>query len=105
MNLKVNLKFAYGSLDVVLTAEKYFNSLFVPQIGSKVCIEDAEWQLHCLPTGGMRAEVSEVRWDTVTNLITVLTETQMYSDRDMEKRRLSHQEILEGKGWLCKFQN
>lgn len=102
--LNVKLRLLYGrsqqsSFCAEIIAEKFFDSSFVPQIGSQVCLD--------LPTKiNMAAKVSEVCWDTATHVITVYTETQMYSDdSDAEKQRSSHREILEDQGWSCKFRN
>lgn len=82
-----------GSVRCELRSQKGFLQPFVPQIGSVIYVQDDSEEFS--------ASVVEVWWDTVAGTLTVHTETQGYSDGNVDKRRSEHIAFLEREGWSC----
>lgn len=90
----IKLTFEYRRRDGVrseLRASKKHLTPFVPAVGWLISVEDGEEEVS--------ARVTEIWWPTSFLDLIVHTETQIYSDGDVDKSRFEHIKLLRYCGW------
>jgi hypothetical protein len=104
IELVVHMRLLYKGRDGGRFAEfeavKRFSRPFIPQIGSTICAVRDEDGMY----GHFIARVSEVRWRSYANAdaVIVFTETQVFSDGDVEVKHYEHAAMLTIDRWSCK---